>query len=217
MGPSSLEQSPSERHLADQRHKLGVMPGSLPRQAAWRHLGARDGVEVTFVSELDGGLCFAGVTSAVEDGRAWALSYTILVDPRSWATRIARLSTQSEAGEHALELSTDGVGNWRVDSRPAPHLCGCLDVDLESSALTNAFPAHRLELPVGKGADAPAAYIRAEDLRVERLEQRYVRLEDQDTGRRFAYAAPAFDFTCVLAYDDSGLVLDYPGIAVRAA
>jgi hypothetical protein len=52
---------------------------------------------------------------------------------------------------------------------------------------------------------------------VERLEQHYVRLEDRDAGRCFAYAAPAFEFKCVLAYDDAGLLLDYPGIAIRAA
>jgi uncharacterized protein len=34
--------------------------------------------------------------------------------------------------------------------------------------------------------------------------------------RRYYYAAPACDFTCTLGYDDSGLVLDYPGIAARA-
>ena len=205
------------RRVMGERHKLAVMPGSLPRQAAWRHVGARDGFEVTFVAEVDGGLRFAGVTSAVEEGRGWAVSYTILVDPSSWATRVARLSTQSDAGERALELSTDGVGNWRVDNRPAPHLRGCLDVDLESSALTNAFPAHRLELPVGEGADAPAVYVRAEDLRVERLEQHYVRLQNNDPGHRFHDEAPVFNFQCELAYDRSGLLLAYPGIAVRAA
>jgi hypothetical protein len=31
----------------------------------------------------------------------------------------------------------------------------------------------------------------------------------------YSYAAPAFGFTCTLVYDSSGLVLDYPGIAVR--
>jgi hypothetical protein len=80
-----------------------------------------------------------------------------------------------------------------------------------------AFPVRRLGLAFGQGADAPGAYVRAEDLRIERLEQRYVRLEDHERGRRFAYAAPVFDFTCVLAYDDAGLLLDYPGIALRAA
>ena len=65
-------------------------------------------------------------------------------------------------------------------------------------------------------ADAPAAYVRALDLSVERLEQRYVRLADGERGQRYHYTSPAFGFECELAYDESGLVLDYPGIAVRA-
>jgi uncharacterized protein len=193
------------------------MLGRLPRQAAWRHVGARDGFEVTFAAIVDGELCFTGTTSAVEDARAWAVSYEIRVDPSSWATRSARISGRSVAGRRALEVSTNGAGSWRVDGRPAPHLDGCLDIDLESSVLTNAFPAHRLGLAPGQGADAPAAYVREEDLRVERLEQRYVRLENEDRRRRFSYAAPVFDFACELAYDDAGLLLDYPGLAVRAA
>ena len=91
-------------------------------------------------------------------------------------------------------------------------------MDLESSSLTNAFPVHRLGLGVGAEADAPAAYVRALDLSVERLEQRYVRLEDDGSRReRYRYTAPAFGFECQLLYDEYGLVLDYPGIAVRAA
>jgi uncharacterized protein len=191
------------------------MLGRLPSQIAWRHVGAREGFEVTFVAEVDGGLCFTGTTSAFEDTHAWTVSYQVTVDPLSWATRSAHVRAHSNVGKRALEVSTDGAGTWRLDSRPAPHLDGCLDIDLESSALTNAFPVRRLGLASGQGADAPGAYVRAEDLRVERLEQRYVRLGDQ--GRRFAYAAPTFDFMCVLAYDDAGLLLDYPGLAVRAA
>ena len=34
---------------------------------------------------------------------------------------------------------------------------------------------------------------------------------------RYRYRAPSFDFECELVYDESGLVLDYPGIATRAA
>jgi uncharacterized protein len=192
------------------------MPGPLPPQAAWRHVGARDGFEVTFVAEVKDGLCFTGTTSALEESHAWAVSYEITVDPISWTTRTAHVTAQSNAGQHALGVTTDGAGTWRVGSRPAPHLDGCLDIDLESSVLTNAFPAHRLRLAPGQGADAPAAYVRVEDLRVERLEQHYVRLESDDPRLRFEYAAPVFDFACELAYDGAGLLLDYPGIAVRA-
>jgi hypothetical protein len=101
-------------------------------------------------------------------------------------------------------------------SMAAPHLDGCLDVDLEASAMTNALPVHRLDLATGERAQAPAAYVRAPDLSVERLEQQYLRMSDRDGHQRYDYSAPAFDFSCQLVYDEAGLVLDYPGIAVRA-
>jgi hypothetical protein len=54
------------------------------------------------------------------------------------------------------------------------------------------------------------------DLSTERLEQSYTRLPGESRHQRYRYAAPAFGFTCTLVYDESGLVLDYPGIAIRA-
>jgi hypothetical protein len=105
---------------------------------------------------------------------------------------------------------TDGSGRWRVNGAAAPALDGCLDLDLESSAMTNALPVHRLQLEVGEHAEAPAAYVRAVDLTVERLEQRYVRLDDDGGRQRYRYSAPRFRFECELVYDEHGLVLDYP-------
>lgn len=52
---------------------------------------------------------------------------------------------------------------------------GCMDIDVESSAMTNGLPVWRLQLPVGTRSDAPAAYVRVGGLSVERLEQRYRR------------------------------------------
>jgi hypothetical protein len=61
----------------------------------------------------------------------------------------------------------------------------------------------------------PPPYVRALDLRVERLEQEYTRLPDEGEGSRYDYRAPQFDLAGVLVYDQFGLVLDYPGLAVR--
>ena len=83
--------------------------------------------------------------------------------------------------------------------------------------MTNALPVRRMGLPVAARAAAPAAYVRAVGLAVERLEQTYVRAADEASWQRYDYAAPAFDFTARLVYDQAGLVLDYPGIAVRSA
>jgi uncharacterized protein len=187
-----------------------------PPFAAWRHGDAREGFEVVFLDAGADGLRAEGHTAALEDGEPFAVGYAIELDAR-WHTRSARVAGRSRRGSRTVTLEADGEGRWSVDGHPAPHLDGCLDVDLESSCVTNALPVHRLELGVGEAADAPAAYVRARDLTVERLEQRYTRLEDVDGAQRYRYAAPAFEFECDLAYDRAGLVLAYPGIGRRVA
>jgi uncharacterized protein len=186
-----------------------------PPSAAWRHQGARSGFEVVYFQPDGEGYLLIGCTTAVEDGRSWMVDYEIRVDA-AWKTRRARVTGRSSVGSRTVTLSTDGYGHWRVDGTPLRHLDGCLDVDLESSAVTNALPVRRLALGMGDQATAPAAYVRALDLSVEPLEQRYVRAGGDDSEQRFDYAAPAFDFSCQLVYDDAGLLLTYPGIAVRA-
>ncbi len=182
----------------------------LPPVASWRHEGAREGFEVAFFAEDDRGLRVEGATTATEDGESWIVNYEIHLD-RSWRTRSARITGRSGGAVVVTEIEADGEGHWRVDGVPAPRLDGCLDLDLEASAMTNTFPVHRLELPAGRAASAPAAYVRAVGLAVDRLDQTYSRVG----GGQYDYAAPAFDFECRLVYDRHGLVVDYPGIATR--
>jgi hypothetical protein len=187
----------------------------LPKAASWEHRGSHVGFEVAYFEHTDGTRTVEGWTTAVEGGRPWMVTYDIRLDA-AWRTLRASLHGRSVSGAGATVLESDGAGSWRVDDQPAPLRDGCLDVDLESSALTNAFPVQRLKLSVGETASAPAAYIRT-DLSVDRLEQEYVRAADQPPGQRYLYSAPAFSFSCALRYDQSGVVLEYPGIAARAS
>lgn len=188
----------------------------FPATAAWRHLGTRTGFEVVFLLHDQDGYRLDGHAIAVEEGEAWSVRYTLMVDS-NWATRVAHIVGRSELGERELRLDSDGDGKWRVDGKPMAELTGCLDVDLEASACTNALPVNRLRLEVGQSADTPAVYVRARDLSVERLEQSYARLPDAAGRSRYDYSAPSFDFRAILAYDQFGLALDYPEIAVRTA
>jgi uncharacterized protein len=188
----------------------------LPATAAWLHRGARSGFEVVYFQPGGDGSRIEGWTAAVEDGTTWVVEYAIDVDAAG-ATRAARIRGRSADGFRSALLEADGAGHWLVDGEAAPGLDGCLDVDLEASAMTNALPVRRLGLPVAAQAAAPAAYVRAVGLAVERLEQTYVRAADEAHWQRYDYTAPAFDFSVRLVYDQAGLVLDYPGIAVRAA
>jgi len=186
-----------------------------PRSAAWLHQGVRSGFEVVYLVPLDGGYRLEGCTTAIDGEATWVISYDIRLDT-TWTTRRAHISSRSAAGWRSTLLEMDDGGHWEVDGRTAPQLTGCRDVDLESSAMTNALPVHRMALPVGGRDAAPAAYVRAPDLTVDRLAQTYARVADGTAGERYDYTAPAFDFACQLIYDRSGLVIEYPGIAVRA-
>jgi hypothetical protein len=77
------------------------------------------------------------------------------------------------------------------------------------------LPVQRLNPRVGEAAEAPAVYMRALDLSIERLDQHYQRLSDEGDHAVYEYSAPGFGFECRLVYDRSGLVLEYPGIATR--
>ena len=189
----------------------------LPALAAWRHLSARKGFEVVFLRRDGEGYRLDGQSTALAEGEAWGVRYSLTLDA-GWVTRSAVIIGLSGSGAYEVRLEGDGSGTWRLDGKPAPHLEGCLDVDLEASACTNALPVKRLGLSVGEAADAPAAYVRASVPAVERLEQHYRRLADLEPARaRYDYESPAFDFRAILTYDGFGLVVDYPGIAERVA
>src|SRR5262249_8248137 len=203
------EQEPKEARSA-------IKPGELPAAAAWRHLDARAGFEVVFPSRRAGGYQLDGHATAVEDGEAWSVRYTLVLDA-NWATRSAHVVGRSALGEGEIQLESSGSARWWLNGEPMPELAGCIDLDLEASVCTNAIPVRRLRLEVGQASEAPAVYVRARDLQIERLEQRYARLPDVGEHARYDYLASSFDFRAVLIYDDYGLVIDYPGVAVRVA
>jgi hypothetical protein len=186
----------------------------MPASAAWRHHGTREGFESVFFDADSSGYRLAGHTAAAEAGRAWAVRYVISLDNR-WITRTAQVWGRSLDGEREVTIEGDGSGRWRVNGARVPELDGCLEVDLEFSACTNSIPVHRLKLAVDQSADAPAVYVRAFDLGVERLEQHYRRRTDDGDHQCYDHGAPSFDFEARLVYDTAGLVLIYPDIATR--
>lgn len=189
----------------------------LPPAAAWRHLDPQDGFETVFLRDVASGHVIDGHTAAAERGALWAVHYTIEVDEQ-WLTQHCRVWSWSDQGERETQLSRDPAGRWRIDGVLAPELDGCLDVDLEAAVCTNMLPVRRAQLPQHQSMDAPAAFVRAPDLAVERLEQTYFRLsdaDDDDDDMLFEYTSAQLDVECELRFDVDGLVLDHPGIASR--
>lgn len=166
-----------------------------------------------FASSNEAGHVLKGHTTALESGTAWSVGYVVETD-QSWRTVRVRAASLSPWGGAEVVLERRDGDRWFVDGEHRPELDGCVDVDFESSSVTNTLPIHRLDLPVGQAVDVPAAFVRADDLRVERLEQTYTRLNESG---RFAYTSSTFDVACELVYDAAGLIIDYPGIATRVS
>jgi hypothetical protein len=104
--------------------------------------------------------------------------------------------------------------------RGCSQLEGCIDIDLESSALTNTIFLHRVQPTTNDVYDASAVFVRCAALRlerIERIEQTYRRTTG--TARpgeiTFEYRSPTFDTNIELRVDHHGLVTDYPGLATR--
>lgn len=167
------------------------------------------------MEEASGEIRLRGHTAAVDETTPWSIAYDILAGP-DWRTRHVHAWSVSPSGDREVTLETDGSGAWSVDGEPRADLQGCLDIDLESSVCTNTLPVHRLGLQVGEAADAPAVYLRAADLSVERLDQRYRRVRSRGRQQRYGYTSPAHRYAGQLVFDQSGLILHYPGIAARA-
>jgi hypothetical protein len=190
---------------------------ALPHTAAWRHVGAQDGFETVVFREAASGYVIDGHTAAVEDGAPWGVHYTLDVDDQ-WCTQQCLVRSWSGVGVLESLITRDPAGHWRVDGVLVPELEGCLDVDLEASACTNFLPVRRSNMPLRRAVATPAAYVRAPDLAVERLDQTYKRIvSDDDDDVHFEYQAPSFNFECELVYAPDGLVRDYPDIATRVA
>jgi len=185
-----------------------------PIAASWSHRDVRTGFEVAFFRTHGTGIRLTGQTTAHEAAVLWSVGYDIELD-RAWRARVVRASNVTATGVREVLLTRDANDSWTVGDQPRPDLHGCGDVDFESSAATNTLPVHRLHFIVGESIDVPAAFVRADDLRVERLEQRYTLTAESSEGLSFHYESSTLDFSCELRYDAAGLVAEYPGIAER--
>lgn len=196
--------------------RAGLAP--LPRFAGFVHTGVRAGYETVWFRDRSQGASGAGVVleggaAAVEDDAAWSVQYRIHVDDR-WRTTAVDAVSITDAGSHRVRAEVH-EGRWWVDGARRRDLDGCVDVDLEASLATNTLALHRLDLSSPTAVDVPAAFVRADDLRVERLEQRYRCTARDHELIAVAYDSSTFGVALTLTFDGAGLVVDYPGLGHR--
>ena len=197
--------------------------------AIWRGL---DGwrVETAAVDLGDGGLTARGTQIGTEPV-PYRVHYRLDASD-GFVTHALTVTARGRGWRRELDLRHDGGGAWTVDAAvmgdvalPAPGgdaaaLGGALDCDLGLSPLTNLMPIRRSGLHRRAGArDFVMAWVSVPDLSVAASAQRYEHVRACSGGGslvRYVDRGLFDGFTAELELDRDGLVVLYPGLAVRA-
>jgi hypothetical protein len=93
---------------------------------------------------------------------------------------------------------------------------GAVDVDVAYSPLFNALPIRRLGLHHEAGAhELPMVFVSLPDLEVQGHTQRYRTVAPLNAQGRSVINVSLASFSSDLVVDADGIVLDYPGLAIR--
>lgn len=172
------------------------------------------GLEHLRVSQIGDHIIIAeSVVLKLEDGKPFELSYHIRTDSW-WRFREVELILRANETMQNIRLFADGAGNW-TDSKGngLPEFSGCFDIDISATPFTNTLPVKRTALRIGEATDISVVYFLIPEMRVERSEQRYTKLEAD--VYKFEENGLFAGFTADIKFDKDGFVIDYPDLFRR--
>ena len=138
--------------------------------------------------------------------------YAVMCD-RSWRTQQAHVGVVIGAESIQLQIHRDEQNHWYRNGERINGVDGVVDIDLSISPATNTLPIRRLALEIGESRAVDAAWVRFPELTIERLDQRYTRLD----ARRYRYESGGGTFTAEIEVDDNGVVARYSDLWERVA
>ncbi|MFM0327083.1 putative glycolipid-binding domain-containing protein [Caballeronia glebae] len=172
------------------------------------------GLEHLVLNETRDGVVIESAVVGDDEARAFGLVYRIECDARWQVTRLAlKLAGGASLDLHRSDGNNGDAHAWTdAHGEPQESLRGCIDVDITATPFTNTLPIRRLQLERGERRVIRVVYVRVPELTVSPAEQAYTCVEP---NRRYRYEGLDTDFTADITVDESGLVLDYPGLFKR--
>lgn len=153
--------------------------------------------------------------AAAEEHPAFSASYDLVTDDSGATTRLSLTVTLAER-DRQLSIARDEENMWLItdhegQSRKAYE--GAVDVDVVLSPFFNALPIRRADLHLKAESIAlPVVYVYLPELTVTAATISYSSPGPESPGG-IKLVSPVADTTVVV--DDSGFILDYPGLAER--
>jgi uncharacterized protein len=188
-----------------------LLPVTLLASVLWRGLDELS-LQHFRLQEYSGGYLLNGRILSILDQRPAETFYVIMCD-RGWRTQEAHVGVINGEETSQFQIRRDEQNQWFRDGERISSLDGMVDIDLSISPATNTLPIRRLALEIGESRAVDAAWMRFPELTLERLEQRYTRLD----ARRYRYESGGGSFTAEIEVDDNGVVARYSDLWERVA
>lgn len=145
----------------------------------------------------------------IENGFPYNVNYQIRLN-HNWFLK--QLDIQIQDLNKDLHLKSNGQGQWfNGKGDELLELNGVFDIDLSCTPFTNSLPINRLNWDNHEPKSVDVVFISVPNLNYKIVNQRY-RLVDKSKGE-FHYKSGKFE--TIIQVDDTGLVLEYPGIFTR--
>jgi uncharacterized protein len=184
----------------------------MDQSILWRRLD-RAGHECARLIQSSAGWKLRGTAVFEHEKQPCNLDYLIECDAE-WKTVATRVIGWLGNRSIYVDIKVDPTGGgWTMNRVPQAQVHGCIDVDLNFSPSTNLLPVRRLSLGVGNSASVHAAWLRFPSFVLERLDQRYQRLDQQ----LYRYESAGGSFVADLEINSNGFVTRYPGFCEAVA
>jgi len=169
-------------------------------------------IEYFNLSTRADGQVLEGTIILMLEGLPARVTYRVECDLH-WRTRKVFVHQDQAGTIKRLTLTVDDAQNWSNQGVSVPFATGLSDIDLEIAPSTNSLPLNRQPIKVGETRVVDALWVRFPSLTLEKLHQRYTRLEPN----LYHYEAPEIDFETNIEVDDASLVVDYRGLWRRVS
>ena len=182
--------------------------GVIGQAVLWRRLDqpGHDSARLVF---HDSTWRLAGTAVFAHNHQACRLDYLVVCNAK-WQTLSASVAGWVGEQTIVIELAADAAHRWWCNGVACPEVAGCIDLDLNFSPSTNLLPIRRLDLAIGQGANARAAWLRFPGFTLEPLDQLYRRL----APATYRYESAGGEFVTELEVNAEGFVTSYPGLWV---
>jgi uncharacterized protein len=137
----------------------------------------------------------------------YKLNYHIQTN-KYWETTFLEIESQFHNSIEITRLNMKGKGNWVVNGQPDEKFSGCIDIDISLTPFTNTLPINRLNLSVKEEQQIKVLYVDVLGRKMVPVQQKYTKLSRTD----YKFENVPNDFESVIAVDNVGLVVNYPGL-----